>query len=216
MGKAPLKESLSLHGPAGKLEALVEQPAELYGNSVAVLCHPHPQHQGTMHNKVVHTLARAMNDLSMPALRFNFRGIGASEGQYGEGIGEIDDVIAVAEYARERWPESELWLAGFSFGAVVSVRAALQLSPARLISIAPAVNMLGRELSTTPRNPWLIVQGEADEVVPAGEVRDWVATLSPRPELVLLPEVDHFFHGKLVLLRELLVAKLGGSVSTEK
>jgi alpha/beta superfamily hydrolase len=216
MGKAPLKESLSLHGPAGKLEALLEQPAELSGNSVAVLCHPHPQHQGTMHNKVVHTLARAMNDLGMPALRFNFRGIGASEGRYGEGIGEIDDVIAVAEYARERWPDSELWLAGFSFGAVVSVRAALQLSPAQLISIAPAVNILGRDLSTTPRSPWLIVQGEADEVVPAGEVRDWVATLSPRPELVLLPEVDHFFHGKLVLLRELLVVKLGGAVSTEK
>lgn len=216
MGKAPLKESLSLQGPAGQIEALVEQPAELSGNSVAVLCHPHPQHQGTMYNKVVHTLARAMNDLGMPALRFNFRGIGASEGNYGEGIGEIDDVIAVAEYARERWPNSELWLAGFSFGAVVSVRAALQLAPAQLISIAPAVNILGRELPSIPQSPWLIVQGKADEVVPAGEVRKWVATLSPRPELVLLPDVDHFFHGKLVLLRGLLVAKLAGSVSTEK
>jgi alpha/beta superfamily hydrolase len=208
MVKAPVKEQLRIHGPAGYLEALLETPADSDGSRVAVLCHPHPQHKGTMTNKVVHTMARAMNDLGIPALRFNFRGVGASEGEYADGTGEIDDVEAVAKYVRDRWPAAELWLAGFSFGAVVAARAAVRLGPSQLISIAPAVNILGRVLVAQPTMPWLIIQGESDEVVPANDVIEWVKTLDPQPELLVMPDVGHFFHGHLVTLRETLIRAL--------
>ena len=205
MAKVPAKESLSITGPAGELEALVECPASFDGRRVAVLCHPHPQYQGTMLNKVVHTLARAMTDVGVLALRFNFRGTGASEGEYGGGIGEVDDLTCVVAYVRQRWPDAELWLAGFSFGAVVSARAAISLEAARLISIAPAVNILGRELAATPAMPWLIIQGDADDVVPADDVIEWAGNLDPQPDLIVLPGAGHFFHGQLVALRGLLV-----------
>jgi hypothetical protein len=209
MAKAPVKQSLIIAGPAGKLEALLESPETADGSRIAILCHPHPQHQGTMLNKVVHTLARAMNDLGVPALRFNFRGVGMSEGTYADGNGEIDDLLAVAEYARQRWPGVAIWLAGFSFGAVVAARAAVQISPDRLVSIAPAVNILGRELRNIPTMPWLIIQGDADDVVPVTEVVNWVGALDPQPELIVLPGPGHFFHGHLVDLRTTLVNKLG-------
>jgi alpha/beta superfamily hydrolase len=209
MAKAPHKQLLTIDGPAGGLEALLEGPVGATGECVAVLCHPHPQHQGTMLNKVVHTLARAMNDLGVSALRFNFRGVGASEGDYAEGEGEVDDVIAVAEYARRQRPGCCIWLAGFSFGAVVSARAAELVQPEQLISIAPAVNILGGELREVPKIPWLIVQGGADEIVSPTEVRDWAATLQPQPKLVILPDAGHFFHGHLVDLRSILVNQLG-------
>jgi alpha/beta superfamily hydrolase len=213
MAKAPIKESCVIAGPAGQLEALLEQPEGFDGRRVAVLCHPHPQHQGTMLNKVVHTLARAMTDLGVLAVRFNFRGVGASEGDYGGGTGESDDLECVAAYARQRWPDAELWLAGFSFGAVIAARAAVKLAPAQLISIAPAVNILGQTLASTPDMPWLIVQGEADDVVAASDVLEWAEGLEPRPEVVVLPDAGHFFHGHLVALRELLVARLANHES---
>ena len=208
MAKAPAKESLTINGPVGQLDALLEQPEAFDGRRVAVLCHPHPQHQGTMLNKVVHTLARAMTDLGILAVRFNFRGVGASDGEYGDGLGELDDLKYVAAWVRQRWPKAELWLAGFSFGAVVSARAAAQLAPERLVSIAPAVSILGRELAVVPAMPWLIVQGDADDVVACSDVIEWAETLDPRPELSVLSGADHFFHGHLVSLRELLVAHL--------
>jgi len=208
MARAPVKETLSIAGPAGNLEALLETPSDFKGDRVALLCHPHPQYQGTMLNKVVHTLARAMTDMGIAALRFNFRGVGASEGNYADGIGEIADVEAVAMSMAKRWPKAELWLAGFSFGAIVSARAAANLQPAQLVSIAPAVNLPGRRVEGSLAVPWLVIQGDADELVPVAAVRDWVATLDPQPELVVLPGVDHFFHGQLVTLRETLLQKL--------
>ncbi len=201
MAKAPKKESLIIAGPQGDLEAILETPENATGERIAVLCHPHPQFQGTMLNKVVHTLARAMNDLQIPALRFNFRGVGNSQGQYSEGAGEIDDVVAITDYVAERWPDARIVLAGFSFGGVVAARAAEQTGPECLVSIAPAVNILGRELQAPPAMPWLIVQGDADEVVPPDEVIQWVDTLEPKPDLVIMPQVGHFFHGHLVDLR---------------
>jgi hypothetical protein len=212
MPRAPSKEFLTIHGPVGNLEGLLEVPEGFTGNRVAVLCHPHPQYQGTMLNKVVHTLARAMTDMGIAALRFNFRGAGASEGTYAGGSGEVDDVEAVAACVAKRWPDADLWLAGFSFGAIVAARAALKLAPKQLISIAPAVNLPGSDLVARPAMPWLIVQGDADELVPVAAVRAWVASLSPSPELVVLPGVDHFFHGELVALRRTLLRRLQPAV----
>ncbi len=200
-----LREALMLDGPAGRLEALLEQPREASGRAVAVLCHPHPQFQGTMLNKVVHTLARVSNELGAPALRFNFRGVGASDGDFAGGLGEAEDTVAVANWARQRYPGAELWLAGFSFGAMVACRAALSLRPAQLVCIAPpAERMAGLLDAQQPACRWLILQGDADEVVNCDAVVDWVNRLEPGPELRLLPGVDHFFHGKLMLLRQVL------------
>ena len=211
--RPPEKEALTLKGPAGRIEGLLEVPSESSKACIAVLCHPHPLHEGTMLNKVVHTLARAMNDLGIPALRFNFRGVGSSEGDYADGQGETDDALAVIDWAMQRYPGARLWLGGFSFGALVSYRAALETEPDQLISIAPAVAGFRGRLTGQPRCRWLIVQGGADEVVSCDEVVAWVNKLTPGPELVILPEVTHFFHGNLVLLRDTLVANLAQAAS---
>jgi len=202
----PIRDSLTITGPAGELEALVETPKGDVRPYVAVICHPHPQYHGTMLNKVVHTLSRAMNDLHVPVARFNFRGVGASEGEYAEGIGETQDALAVAAWMRHRYPDARLILLGFSFGGMVACRAALDTHPAHLITVAPAVSRLAGILGGgQPDCPWLIVQGDADEVVECAEVVEWFNTLAPGPELTVLPDVDHFFHGRLTLLRKTVV-----------
>jgi alpha/beta superfamily hydrolase len=212
MSQAPRAEELAIEGPAGTLEALLEAPRENSPDTkrarIAILCHPHPQHQGTMQNKVVHTLARAMHDLNIGSLRFNFRGVGGSTGVYGGGEGELDDVLAVADYAKARWPAAQLWLGGFSFGAVIAARAATTVAARQLITIAPAVNFLGKQLKAQPDMPWLIIQGDEDDIVPVDEVINWVDQLEPGPELVIMSGVGHFFHGSLVQLRQTLVANL--------
>ncbi len=208
-----IRDALDLHGPAGRLEALLEEPRDADAHAVAVLCHPHPQFQGTMLNKVVHTLSRAANLLGVPALRFNFRGVGASDGVFAQGIGEAEDAVAVAQWARDRFPAAELWLCGFSFGAMVACRAALTLQPARLISVAPPVERMADLLAgQQPACPWLVIQGDQDEVVDCDSVVAWFNDLAPGPELLILPDVDHFFHGRLSLLRETLVDRLSQDV----
>jgi alpha/beta superfamily hydrolase len=205
----PVKEALNIAGPVGQLEVLLEAPRQIDRQMVAVLCHPHPQHQGTMMNKVIHTLSRAMNDMGIPAVRFNFRGVGVSEGEYADGIGETDDVLAVSRWAVERYAGAELCLIGFSFGGMVACRAAMTAPPAQLITVAPAVTSLESLLERgQPDCPWLIIQGEADEVAPCTALLDWVNRLDSGPEVIVLPDVDHFFHGKLTLLRETVVSQL--------
>lgn len=205
----PVREALSISGPAGNIEALLEAPDQPTVERVAVICHPHPLHQGSMQNKVVHTVARAMIDLGAPALRFNFRGVGASEGHYEEGLGESEDAVAVCEWLRRRYPGAELLLAGFSFGGAVACRAALTVSPAVLVTIAPPVALARRLLSgATPAVPWLLIQGDADGVVPPQGARDWAGELGSAVQLVLLPGVDHFFHGNLTLLRQTIIGRL--------
>jgi uncharacterized protein len=216
MSRTPGRERLIIRGPVGNLESLLEVPEDFAGKHVAVVCHPHPQYQGTMLNKVVHTLAHSMTDMGIAALRFNFRGAGASEGTYAGGIGEVDDVEAIASSVANRWPDADLWLAGFSFGAIVAARAALNLLPKQLISIAPAVNLPGRGLDARSFTPWLVVQGDADELVPVEDVRAWAASLYPQPDLVVLPGVGHFFHGELLTLRETLLRKLQPIVSASE
>lgn len=208
-GSAPVREALSIDGPAGRLEALLEIPAGPLANAVGVVCHPHPQHHGTMLNKVVHTLARSLNDLRIPAVRFNFRGVGASEGVYADGIGETDDALCVVAWARQRFPDAELWLAGFSFGAAVAIRTAAAGHCAQLVSVAPPVGRMA-ELLEEPvvTCPWLLIQGSADEVVSATEVEAWAGTRRPPPDFALLPDVDHFFHGRLTLLRDTVVGRV--------
>jgi len=208
MRKPPRREAVLIPGPAGDLEALIELPAEGEPAGFGVACHPHPLHGGSMENKVVHTLCRVFNEVGLAAIRFNFRGVGASAGGYDEGVGEVEDALAVMDWAERRYGR-EPWLAGFSFGAAVALHAAARRPPARLVTVAPPVGRLPVATERQPECPWIIVQGEEDELVDADAVVAWVNELAPGPELLLLPEVDHFFHGKLTLLRERLLALVG-------
>ncbi|HLQ13776.1 MAG TPA: alpha/beta fold hydrolase [Steroidobacteraceae bacterium] len=198
----PLDPAAAIEGPAGRLEALIEEPADLPLRYAAVVCHPHPLFGGTLHNKVVHTLARALRSGGAATLRFNFRGVGASEGRHDEGVGETADTLAAVAWARERWPSAGLLLAGFSFGAAVAIRAAAAADPRWLISVAPAVDRVSLEGLVIPQCDWLIVQGSADEIVPPESVRSWVARTAPHARLRMLPGVGHFFHGRLHELQE--------------
>jgi len=210
--RPPVPEAVVIDGPAGALEGRAENPLpDAAVQVVGVVCHPHPLYGGTMQNKVVHTLARAMQELGAPTVRFNFRGVGASAGTHDEGRGEIDDAAAAADWARRRWRCDRLWLVGFSFGAAVALQAAPRLSPERLVTVAPPVARLGLEgMPPRPAADWLIVQGDADEVVDAAEVARWAARYDPRPELIVLAGAEHFFHGRLTELRELVKSFLEG------
>jgi uncharacterized protein len=217
--KAPRAERLTLAGPAGGLESLIETPVSGEDDqsaqvaAFAVVCHPHPQFGGTLDNKVVHTLARAFNQLGAPAIRFNFRGVGTSAGTYDDGRGEIQDALAVIAWGRERWPGAALWLGGFSFGGSVAVWAAGEAAPARLVAVAPGITTIDVTGAVPPACPWLIVQGDADEVVPPQVVLAWSRTLVPAPEVAVLPGAGHFFHGRINDLRETVLAFMGRELS---
>jgi len=194
-------------GPVGRLEAIVGC-TRATPSAVAVICHPHPLHGGTMQNKVVHTLARTLTSLGVACLRFNFRGVGNSDGQFDNGAGEADDCIAAARWLVARVPDVPLWLAGFSFGGGVALRAAAHLQPAQLVLVAPSVTLHGfGELAATV--PMLLVQGENDEIVPPEAVRAWQKTNAPQAHYVGLPGVGHFFHGALTDLKTVLSESLG-------
>ena len=200
-----MPEVLTIAGPAGALEAKLEDPGTTPVTRYGIVCHPHPVYGGTMDNKVVHTLARAMQELGAPTLRFNFRGTGASAGSFDEGRGEVDDLLAVARLARERWPHAELWLAGFSFGAWVALQAEQRLAPAKLVTIAPPVGRFGSGTVVTPSAPWLLVQGDADDVVPPGDVLNWAHSLTPAPRVEVMQGAGHFFHGRLHELKDIVL-----------
>ena len=184
------------------LEAILERPGQGPLEGAAVVCHPHPQHGGTMHNKVAHTLARAFVRSGFETLRFNFRGTEGSEGSYDNGIGELGDALAAIEFMRARHGAYPLWLAGFSFGAAIAVKAAVATHVDGLISVAPAISRFAADLESQPDCPWLIIQGNEDELVDVEETVGWVDSLEPGPELLIVNGGEHFFHGRLSELRQ--------------
>jgi alpha/beta superfamily hydrolase len=195
----------TLRGPAGDIECLSDTPdPEIECPATVVLCHPHPQHGGTMHNKVVTIMERSMRELGLRTVRFNFRGVGESEGSFDDGYGETDDLFAVTEWVRRTRSDDELWLGGFSFGAYITLRAAQNLKLGQLISVAPAVKRYDFETQAHPGCPWLVVQGDEDEVVFFDDVQDWARSMDPQPELVVMEGAGHFFHRRLMDLRGLL------------
>lgn len=203
--RPPVPQAAQIPGPAGLLEARLENPMPEGASArvIGVVCHPHPLHGGTMQNKVVHTTARALQEAGAPTVRFNFRGVGASAGQYDHGIGELDDVLAVVAWARAHFACDAVWLAGFSFGAATALQAASRgARPLRLVTIAPPVGRIITQPVTRPDCPWLIVQGDRDELIELEAVRTWAAGFSPAPRLHLVEGAEHFFHGKLTQLRE--------------
>lgn len=195
-------------GPAGRIECAVDRP-EGAPRGVAVVCHPHPQFGGTLDNKVVQTMARAFLQLGWASLRFNFRGVGGSEGTWGDGAGEIADAFAVVRFARERPEFAALpWaLAGFSFGGYVAATVADRLpeadKPQRLVLVGPST-----QKQSVPKVPadTVVVHGEVDDVVPLSATLDWA-----RPQslpVIVFPGVGHFFHGQLASLKDVLVRAL--------
>lgn len=199
-------QALTIPGPAGTLEGLLDLPATSSSpESVAVICHPHPQYGGTMTNKVVYSIARAFNEAGAPAVRFNYRGVGASTGSYDNGDGETHDAIAVLDWAAQRWPGAQLWLGGFSFGGAVAIRAAAARDVTRLVSVAPAIRRVTVDSGALPQCPWLIVQGDQDELVDPNDIQQWARALPELPRLALLNGVEHFFHGRLNDLRQVVV-----------
>lgn len=205
-------EAVLLHGPAGAIEVLIDAPETVRG--IAVVCHPHPLHGGANTNKVAHTVARGYRDLGYVALRPNFRGVGKSEGEHDHGNGETEDMLAVIAWAQSRWGSLPLALGGFSFGAYIQTRIANRLAgdinPPRqlvLVGMAAGVAADGARIYDTPAvptgMPTLIIHGEADDTVALGNVLDWA-----RPQelpVMVIPGADHFFHGKLHLIRDLML-----------
>ncbi len=194
-----------LRGPVGMLECATDVPEpDCERPATIIICHPHPLHGGTMHNKVVTILERSMRELGLRTVRFNFRGTGESEGEHDDGYGEIDDLFAVAEWVRRTRPQDSLWLGGFSFGSFITLRAALNLDIGQLISIAPPTDRYAFDCLNHPDCPWLVIQGDLDEVVSIDNVRAWVDCVKPSPDLIVMEEADHFFHRRLMDLRGLL------------
>lgn len=206
------RDVVAILGPAGTLEAVLEPPAPgaPAREVVAVLCHPLSTAGGSMDNKVVTTLARAFALLGAHVLRFNFRGVGGSAGVFDHGRGEAEDLDAVIAMARTRLPHHALWLGGFSFGAAIAHRRASTQHAALLVTVAPPVGRgWGLDDAPAPSCPWLLVQGDADEIVSAAEVLAWAATQRPAPRVLRIGAAGHFFHGLLPALRDGVLREVG-------
>lgn len=194
--------TFALPGPAGTLEVATAVPEpDAAREGTAVICHPNPQQGGTLRNKVVTMLERALRECGLATVRFNFRGTGASTGTFDHGDGERGDLTAVAGWVRQVRPGDVLWLAGFSFGSYIVLRSARALGADALITVAPPVGRYEFGELALPTCPWLVVQGEDDEVVDPQGVFDWIESLESKPVLVRMPETGHFFHRRLMDLR---------------
>jgi uncharacterized protein len=200
-------ESLFLEGPVGRLEALLEEPDEGDPQFAALVCHPHPQHGGTMHNKVVYRLARALRSRGAVVLRFNYRGVNLSEGTYADGEGELDDARAALDYLRQRYPALPYTLAGFSFGSRVILRlGCAQPGATRLIAVGFPTMYRDRSYLGGCSTPLVFVQSTHDEFGPVADIQPLVASLPEPKELVLVEAQDHFFSDNLNDLEAAVVA----------
>lgn len=204
-----------LEGPCGALEALYLERSD--ADQVALICHPHPLHAGTMYNKVVATAQRIAREAGMATLRFNFRGVGQSAGVHAHGEGEIDDAEAAVQWLRARHPQASLTLIGFSFGSCVAACLAGRLEQQgvavqHLVMLAPPVERFDVEGRLPQQATLTVIQPADDEVVSPPAVRAWSAQLERPHELLEVAECGHFFHGRLTLLKDLLLPRLSSRV----
>ena len=211
------EQALSVNGPVGLIECIAAPARGEPKNITAVICHPHPQMGGTMTNKVVHTVARALRDIGCRTVRFNFRGVAGSEGEFDNAVGEIDDLMAVLQWVNEQFPGKAVLLAGFSFGSFVAASGLSRcfdrgIDVKSLILVAPPVHHMPFDALPLFQRPVLVVQGDEDEIVPANLVFEWLdnlkysgaAATTGKPLLIRLPEAGHFFHGKLTFLKDII------------
>ena len=193
------RETVILPGPAGKLEVVINRPAQA-PRGIALIAHPHPLYGGTLDNKVAQILATTFSELDCVALRMNFRGVGQSEGKHDDGRGESDDMLFLADYAKREFGELPIFLAGFSFGGFVQTKVATQLAIRQMVLVAPAA---GRFDVAEVKPDTLVIHGELDDTVPLKAIMDWA-----RPQnlpVVVIPGADHFFHRRLHLIKQLVV-----------
>ncbi|MBK5290710.1 MAG: alpha/beta fold hydrolase [Acidobacteriia bacterium] len=192
-----------LAGPAGRIEALLEEPDQAEPTFTALVCHPHPQHGGTMHNKVVYRLARGLRKAGAAVLRFNYRGVNLSEGAYAGGVGEVEDAAAALAWLRQRYPDLPFWLAGFSFGS----RIVLQLGcreplPEKILALGfPSLRPDADDALHCPA-PRVFIQSENDEYSPPESFRTFFDKVSGAKQLIWIRGNDHFFTGALDELEE--------------
>jgi len=192
---------LTFEGPAGVLEGALQEREGRPHQLVAVVCHPHPSYGGTLHNKVVHRVASTLHELGAEVLRFNFRGVGSSEGAYDEGRGELEDAHAAVRWMRERYPGARLWLAGFSFGSWIAARlAASDPGVERLILIAPPVKRSGFDVLKHCPVPKLVIQGLADATCPPSDLEQEFPRWADPKTLIRVPDATHFFDRQLKAL----------------
>ncbi|HML17232.1 MAG TPA: alpha/beta family hydrolase [Bryobacteraceae bacterium] len=196
-------ESLLLEGPAGRLEALLEEPEDGAPREAALVCHPHPQHGGTMHNKVVYRIARGLRRSGAVALRFNYRGVNLSAGVYDRGEGEMEDARAALEYLRARYPDLPVTLAGFSFGSRIALRIGCADAGVRRVIAAgfPTIYQDHSYLDEC-RVLRIFIQSTHDQYGPVDQIRPFVESLPEPKRLILIEAKDHFFAGALAELEE--------------
>ena len=198
-----LGEHFLIPGPAGGLEALMACPQDRQDQSpIAIICHPHPLYGGSMSNKVVHMVAKTFGEMGMPTLRFNFRGVGHSQGRFDQGRGEVEDLMAVCDWFTQRYPEAPLWLAGFSFGSYIAFQAHKQTHAERLLLIAPPVTKFDFSAGAQIQIPWMVIQGGKDEIIAPEKVSAWVHRQGGGVAYECLGDADHFFHGRLNHIRD--------------
>jgi len=195
-----------IEGPAGRIETILAEPATI-PSGIAVVAHPHPLHGGTMDNKVVYTVFNSVLELGYIAVKFNFRGAGRSEGAFDNGIGEVEDAVAVTQSIQSQFIDHAgdlpLLLAGFSFGGGVQIQVAERLNPRSLILVSPSLRHADAlKIPENVKNT-LIIQGDKDDIVPLNAILDWAA-----PQclpVVIIPGAEHFFHGKLNMLKRVIL-----------
>lgn len=191
-------ETLTLAGKAGKIEALLEEPEEDEPVEAAVVCHPHPQFGGTMHNKVVYRLARGLRKAGCVVLRFNYRGVNLSEGEYDDGIGETDDARVAMHELRSRYPGLPMMAAGFSFGSRVALRLSSQEpSIQRVFAVGFPTRIPDREFVYHVDIPKVFIQSVVDEYGPRPQMEEFMTTVPEPKEIHWIQGTDHFFAGAL-------------------
>ncbi len=204
------EQEIFIDGPIGLLQIIVASPKDISSNQIAVICHPHPQQSGTMHNKVVTTIHKSCEQLGMRTVRFNFRGVGKSEGQFAAGIGETEDVHAILTWLQQLYPHAEFLVAGFSFGAYIAYRLAALATHLPIKTLLTVAIPFYAPLAKLPEPTcqWIAVQALADEVVDNVAVKAWLINLTIKPKMIALEGASHFFHKRLIDLRELLIKAL--------
>ncbi len=191
-------ENLFVNGPTGRLEAILEEPEDRDPIEAALVCHPHPQHGGTMHNKVVYRVARGLRNAGCVVLRFNYRGVNLSEGVYDHGSGEVEDARAALSFLLSRYPSLPLTIAGFSFGSRIALKLGCELKyPRRVIAVGFPTVYTDRSYLATCSVPRVFIQSTNDEFGPLTDLEPVIAALPDPRQLITIPSTDHFFAGAL-------------------
>lgn len=215
---SPGVHSLLIPGIVGDIEVELTIPLQVNSSYVAILGHPHSLQGGTMQNKVVTTMVRAFKELEIPCIRFNFRGVGQTQGSFDNGVGESEDMLFILRSWLESAPNAAVFFAGFSFGSYVTYQAMSEFKATNsnhsfLLSIAPSVKKYNYSAYTPAPYPWVILQGDCDEVLDVQDVFTFSKEHKPEIPVIRFADTSHFFHGKLIELKAKLIEIISGWIA---